>query len=198
MSSPKIKVPILETERLILRPYQAADLDALRALFGDPQVRRYLFDDEVWPRELVEQEIASNLEAFEKLGLGQWALELRESSHAGVSGDEGGLVGFCGFREFFEPPQLQLLYGLSPRAWGTGLATEAARAACEYGFLEGGLDRVLAATDLPNTASIEVMKRLGMYFVEERMEEAGRTVFYALDRPETVPRSYRLSFLELP
>ena len=68
-----------------------------------------------------------------------------------------------------------------------------ARAACEFGFLECGLDRILAANDAPNVASVEVMKRLGMRFVEERLEGASPTVFYALDQPETVSCSYEIS-----
>ena len=121
---------------------------------------------------------------------------MRTDSDSEVDSAAGDLIGFCGFRDFFDPPQLQLLYGLSPEFWGTGLATEAAAAVCEYGFLEGGLERVLAATDVPNVASVEVMKRLGMQFLEERLEEAGPTVFYVLDRPGEVTPSYQLRALE--
>jgi ribosomal-protein-alanine N-acetyltransferase len=194
-----MKLPVLETAHLRMRPYLPGDVDALHALFGDPEVRRYLFDDEVWPRALVEQEIASNLVAFQQRGWGQWALELL-ATHRGSPADEArpaGVVGFCGFREFFDPPQLQLLYGLAPTVWGRGLATEAARAACDYGFLECGFERILAATDVPNLASVEVMKRLGMRFVEESSQAAGPTVFYALDRPQSVSPSYRRHEIEV-
>ena len=43
-----------------------------------------------------------------------------------------GLVGFVGFRPFFDPPELQLLYGLLPAYWGRGLATEPAGAPMRY------------------------------------------------------------------
>jgi RimJ/RimL family protein N-acetyltransferase len=48
------------------------------------------------------------------------------------------LIGFCAFRPFFEPPELQLLYGLLPAYWSKGLASEAARTIIAFVFEELG------------------------------------------------------------
>ena len=110
--------PTIETERLRLLPFRADETDVLHQLFTDPGVRRYLLDDEVVSRDWVAAEIARSRANFRRRGCGLWTLRLHEAP--------GKVIGFCGYRHFFEPPQLQLLYGLLPRYWGQGLATEAA------------------------------------------------------------------------
>jgi ribosomal-protein-alanine N-acetyltransferase len=89
-------------------------------------------------------------------------------------------VGFVGFRPFFDPPELQLIYALAPLHWGRGLATEAARAAVDFAFTELALSEVGAATDTPNEASIALLTRLGME--ESHRTDAGEhgTTFFTL------------------
>jgi [ribosomal protein S5]-alanine N-acetyltransferase len=115
-------------------------------------VRRWLLDDVQVAREWVDEEIAESERRFAAGGCGLWAL--REAPG-------GPVVGFAGFRPFWDPPQLELVYGLHPSVWGRGLATEAGRAAMGYGFDVLGLTEVLAATDVPNTGSVAVLGRLG-------------------------------------
>ena len=162
--------PVITTQRLTLRPFAHDDLSELHELFTDADVRRHLLDDTVVSREWVEDEIASSRGRFAESGGGLWALH-------GL--DRDGIVGFVGFRPFFDPPELQLLYGLLPSHWGRGLATEAAAAALDYAFGVLGLEEVRAATDAANTASVAVLQRLGMR--ERRPTEgAGGTRFFQL------------------
>ncbi len=130
---------------------------------------RWLLDGEVVPREWIDEEIAQSEARFAAGGGGLWALRERPAE---------AVIGFVGFRPFFEPPEMQLLYGLLPAAWGRGLATEAAWAATAYAFGTLGFHEVSAATDTPNTASIAVLERLG--FEEWRRSEEGvaGTVFF--------------------
>jgi ribosomal-protein-alanine N-acetyltransferase len=164
----------IETERLRLVPFAAVDTDALHAVFVDADVRRFLLDDQIVPREWVEAEIAESDVRFAASGAGLWSI--REPGTPVI-------VGFTGFRPFFDPPELQLLYGLRPTHWGHGFATEAARAALARGF-ELGMDPIVAAADRPNVASIRVMERLGMR--RDRTTDDGRdgTVFYVARRSE--------------
>ncbi|HVS15206.1 MAG TPA: GNAT family N-acetyltransferase [Thermoanaerobaculia bacterium] len=174
MSDPSPTGPVLRTERLELRPFSGDDAAALHALFVDPEVRRFLLDDQVVEPEWVEGEIAGSRRRFAGGGLGLWTIRRR---------NEDRVIGFVGFREFFEPPQLQLVYGLLPAAWGEGLATEAAREAIRCAFEDAGLVEVVAATDPPNRASMGVMDRLGMSFLEQARVGGQPTVFYRLRRP---------------
>jgi len=163
----------LETARLLLRPCTLADLDALHGLWTDPEVRRYLWDDRVISRKQAETRLRSSLESFHTRGFGLWL--------AHRTGEEA-IVGFCGLFGTDDPPEVELLYGLAPSAWGQGLATEAARAVLRYGFEELGLVRIAAGADVPNVASLRVLEKLGMTFTRRMRTEYGEVVYFALSQ----------------
>ena len=166
-------IAVIETARLQMRPFALGDLDDLHRLFTDPGVRRYLLDDQVVGREWVEEEIAGSLGRFEMHDGGLWSVSLK---------GDGALAGFCGYRPFHDPPELQLLYGLAPTYWGRGLATEAARAMIRYGFEELGFTRIVASADAPNAASLRVMERAGLTFAKRVTVNGLDTVYYARAR----------------
>ena len=158
------------TARLDLAPIGMSDSAALLHVFRDADVRRYLLDGKSVSADWVTAEIRASERRFDRGGAGLWAVRRL--------GDPS-VVGFVGFREFFEPPEPQLLYGLLPEHWGQGLATEAAAAACGFAFDTLGWSEVRAAIDVPNTASGAVLVRLG--FRAERTTDDG-TAFYVLSR----------------
>lgn len=165
----------MESERLKLRPFTAADLDALHALWTDPDVRRYLWDN----RELSREDTAAIIEQSQALqreeGAGLWAVLRR---------DQPGLFGFGGYWYFGEPPQLQILFGLRPEHWGMGLATELASCLIQYGFGNLRQPRVIGATDRANVSSQRVMEKAGMRFVERVRNRSSDLMYYAIDRPQ--------------
>jgi len=169
----------------------------LHRLFTNEGVRRWLLDDEVVPPEWIEREISRSEERFADGGCGLWTVRARPvaSTAEDVPGPRApdGLLGFVGFRHFWDPPELELVYGLHPSAWGRGLATEAGRAVMAYAFDDLGFMEVLAATDAPNTASIAVLERLG--FREWRRTDDGPegTVFFRV-----VARGWREVFSGAP
>jgi ribosomal-protein-alanine N-acetyltransferase len=168
----------IETARLRIRPYRASDLDDLYRLWTDPDVRRYLWDNEIIPREIAMQALEASITSTREHGFGHWAVCPRESDT---------LIGFCGFRFLDDTTEIELLYGLAPPHWGKGLATEASRAMLRWGFAEHGFPRVIAITDVPNTASIRVMERLGMTFLERKIHHDLDSVFYVLQHADFAP-----------
>ncbi len=167
------KIAEIETERLRLRPLRAADRNDLHHLFTDPDVRRYLWDDQVLPIEQTWAVVSESLRRFGTDGTGLWAVY--RSGRAPVAG-------FGGYWPF--PAGLEILFGLAPVHWGRGLATELVRTLLRYGFEELGLDRVDGSSDAPNVASLRVMEKAGMHEVE-RIAKGGReTVRYSLSREE--------------
>ncbi len=167
--------PRIETARLLLRPYTRDDLDDLHRLWTDPDVRRYLFDDEIMERAWVATEIEHSLACFETQGFGQWAMFLK-GHHA--------LIGFCGYRSFLDPSEVQLIYGLAPAHWGQGLAPEAARALIRYGFDTLDFDEIIASADAPNEASFRVMEKTGMTFQKRVFIDGLDTIYYAISRED--------------
>lgn len=82
-----------------------SDAASLRRVSCDADVRRYLLDGQAVSAEWVEAEILASERRFGAGSVGLWAVRRR---------DDPLLIGFVGFREFFDPPELQLLYGLLP------------------------------------------------------------------------------------
>ena len=171
------KKAALRTSRLDLTPFAASDAAALLHVFRDTEVRRYLLDGRAVSARWVESEIEASARRFETGSVGLWAVRRRGRRL---------LIGFVGFREFFDPPELQLLYGLLPTAWGQGLATEAAAGACGFAFDALGWAAIRAATDTPNTASRAVLGRLG--FSLDRTTDDGEhgTSFYVLHKTDAM------------
>jgi len=162
----------IETARARLRPIAPADLDAIHALWADADVRRYLWDDEVIPRDLAASAIERSVRQFAEEGHGLWLARP-------YGGDE--LIGFCGFWYFHDPPQLELLYGVAPTHWNRGMATELACAMLQHGFGHLGFQRIIGSTDAPNTASARVMTKAGMRFDRRENEHEKETVFFVID-----------------
>ena len=77
------------------------------------------------------------------------------------------LIGWCGLQFLPEFGETEVAYLLSRPYWGQGLATEAARAAAQFGFQTLGLERLVAIAHVENAASQRVIEKLGMSFVEQ-------------------------------
>jgi ribosomal-protein-alanine N-acetyltransferase len=166
----------LETERLVLRPLVRDHVPALHRFHNDPEVRRYLWDNQEVSTDTVTRIVDASEECFADLGAGFFAIEIRVNP--------GELTGFCGFRRFEGSEQPELLYGILPEYWGEGFVTEAVSAVLRHGFEHCGLESVIGATDTPNQRSVRVMQRLGMVFRERREYRGLDMVFYGLTREE--------------
>jgi RimJ/RimL family protein N-acetyltransferase len=146
----------IETERLTLRRFRISDAPALLALYGDPDVVRYLYSEPMQPDGLVEA-LFRRLRApsLENEGdLLELAAVLRATGQ------------FVGAMTFFHRSTVhargELGYTLLPRFTGQGLAQEGAAALLHIGFDLLGLHRMEGQCDARNLASAAVMQRIGM------------------------------------
>src|SRR6266566_5058185 len=150
----------LETERMVLRLFTAADADYLFDLDSDPEVMRFLTRGRPTPREVIQNDILpAFLRSYEPVsGL---------SVSAAIEKESGEFLGWFSFRpkDAARPNEVALGYRLRRAVWGQGYATEGARALIRKGFTELGVQRVFATTYQDNLASRRVMEKAGLTLV---------------------------------
>ncbi len=147
--------PQLRTDRLLLRRWQADDLEPFAAINADPLVMEY------FPATLTRERSAALIERFERFfedhGYGLWAVE--------IPGEEP-LAGYVGINpveiDVAFTPAVELGWRLGRAFWGRGIASEAANAAVAFAFEQLGLSELVAYTAVINTRSRRLMERLGM------------------------------------
>lgn len=138
---------------MILREMRPEDAPALFLLNEDPEVLRYTGDARFASVEHTREFlVAYPATSYLKHGYGRWVCEAQ---------DNGELLGWCGLR-MQDSGEVDLGYRLLRRCWGLGYATEAAAACLEVGFVELGLDTIVARAANANAASLRVIEKLGM------------------------------------
>ena len=170
----------LTTSRLLLRRWREDDLPAMAAINADPEVMRWIGDGTPIDDEATAAATARSEQHWETHGFGLFAVEIRAT---------GQLAGFTGLNTPYSLPEVlpavEIGWRLGRRYWGQGIATEAARAALDFGFTDRRLDRVVSIHQLGNDASGRIMQKLGMQLYREITDNRGRRVrIYAIGRDE--------------
>lgn len=142
--------PMLETERLILRPPDAEDLAAWAALGADEEAMRYVGG------------VQSRSAAWRSLcaAAGAWIIR-GFSLFSVIEKATGAWVGRLGPWLPEDWPGTEVGWALTRDAWGRGYATEGAIAAIDYAFDVLGWTEVIHCIRPANTASVAVARRLG-------------------------------------
>lgn len=146
---------MIETARLILRPFREADRDAFAALNGDPRVGDWLGGP--IDRAASDAAIDRINRHIAEHGFGFWAAE---------RGEDGVLIGMIGLKHMSPvlpvAPAIEAGWRLAPHAWGQGFAVEGAKAALAWGLANLASDEIIAITAVGNLPSRMVMARSGM------------------------------------
>ncbi len=160
---------VLETSRLLLKPFTPNDLDNLFALNSDAETMKYIAPP------LGKQQVIEVLHWFtrewERLGYGWFAIFNKENQD---------FMGQCGLQCLEGKPDAkdtELAFVIAKQYWGHGYATEAAQAVLEFGMNTAGLRRFVAVTMEDNIPSQRVLDKLH-FQVEGKRELYGRTVLY--------------------
>ena len=180
MSPRSILPDRLETERLVLRPVEEADLEFFVELHGSSDVVRYLGGDGTpRPPEVTREWLAKMRRWYAEHQLGPYAFVQRED---GRLVGRGGLSVFEVERESSDPSRaplatwglgsaapgvdvervLELGYVVHPDAWGRGYAPEAARAWLRYAFEIRQEPELSSMIHADNHASIRVAEKNGL------------------------------------
>ncbi len=150
-----MKIPVLRTARLTLRPFEMDDAPVVQRLAGVPEVALttlripYPYED-----GMAEEWISTH----------QAAWDARESLVLALTAESEGLVGAAGIELNAENERGELGYWIGLDYWNRGYATEAAAALIEFGFRELSLNRIQARYFIRNPASGRVMEKTGMRY----------------------------------
>lgn len=144
---------MIETDRLLLRPFVEEDRDDFRALVTDPVVTGEAA--QVVPREDCDALFDFYLACWREEGLAYGAIERR------ADGRFLGMAGLARCPRDPAPPVWEIGWALLPEFEGRGYAVEAAAGWLGYGFDHLGLDRITALTWTGNPRSRRLIDRLG-------------------------------------
>jgi RimJ/RimL family protein N-acetyltransferase len=154
---------ILESERLVLRPWTIDDADAALEIYGSEEVSRWLsptmnrVHDVDSMRVLLQQWIAEDERGMPPIG--RWAIELR---------DDKRVVGAVAL--LYLPPggeDLEISWHLAPAEWGNGYAAEAGHTVAAYALRHHHVEEVFAVVRPHNDRAIATARRVGMEWAGE-------------------------------
>lgn len=159
---------ILITPRLYLRCFSSDDSPYFFALNKDPEVMRYTGDtsfiDEAAARVFLDQ-----YDHYQHYSYGRWAV-IRQSDEA--------YLGWCGLKYSPELEETDVGFRFFRKYWGQGYATESAKACLQLGFQQFNLSQIVGRAHAENMASLRVMEKIGMKYLEERLENKERWLVY--------------------
>lgn len=168
---------VFETPRLLMRRLELGDLEALAALYADPDIRRYFPDG-----TLTRAETAEELDWFrnghpQDARLGLWATIEKAS---------GAFIGRCGLLawEIEGRHEIELAYLIARTHWRKGFGAEAARALVAHGLETLSLNRLIALVHPDNIASAMTAESAGLHFERAVTHDGTPCHLYAIARRE--------------
>jgi ribosomal-protein-alanine N-acetyltransferase len=169
-------IPPFRSDRLFFRPFAVSDAEGAFRIFGDAEVMQY----SVSGRDQDLEATAARVERYARQnvvsGFAPWAIVEMVSEC---------VIGLCGLMRLKGGNDVEVAYRLRRDRWGKGIATEAAAAWLDRGFSLLRLPRILAFVDPANTASLRVVGKIGMRFVEDCRYEGIPVRKYEITNPDT-------------
>ena len=161
-----IGTKVIETERLILRPFTMADAQPMFDNWAsDPEVTKYV----TWPAHdrvaITEMVMKDWVDGYANPDRYNWAITLKEK------GDEP--IGNISAVSLDDTDSAEIGYCMGRAWWGGGIMAEALKAVIDFFMAEVGTNRVYARHDTANPNSGRVMVKAGMKF-EAVLRQSGR------------------------
>ncbi len=158
----------LETDRLLFRPLELSDAEAMFAMDSNAEVHKYLWQK---PFQAIEESIKVIeyvLTQYQRNNIGRFATIEKES---------GEFIGWTGIKfvhDHIENGNTNFYdygYRLNPKFWNKGYASEASALWLDYGFNQMNINKIDAYTHSENSASNRVLQKVGMTLMEEYTAE---------------------------
>lgn len=167
---------ILETERLFLREHTEEDAEQAYLLNLDPEVIQYTGD--VSFKSIAEaKQFLKNYEHYKTYGFGRWAVINKSSQE---------YLGWCGLKYSPELKEYDIGFRFFKKYWNKDYATEAAKACLELGFTKFAMPVIVGRAMRENKASIKVLEKIGLTYVEERTCGDQEGVLYKIENTRKI------------
>ena len=158
----------LQTNRLILRPLEISDAQAMFDMNKNPEVHKYLW-------QTTEKNICESIkvieyvqEQYKKNKIGRFATILKETNE---------FIGWTGIKFVNDQTEngntnfYDYGYRLDEKFWNKGYATEASIAWLDYGFNQMKIEKMNAYTHFENGASNHILQKVGFNFIEDYLDK---------------------------
>jgi ribosomal-protein-alanine N-acetyltransferase len=166
---------ILETTRLILRPFQDEDIGRLAELMANRDFMRFSLGP------CTREQTQTVLQKFLS-----WDQACLPSQFAVIFRSNNELIGYCGFLHWHidGADEIEIGYRLDPDYWNRGLASEAAQAVRDHAFRDLTLPKVISLIHPDNVPSRRVAEKNGMKIERETVFRGFPTLVFAITREE--------------
>lgn len=153
----------LKTERLVIRPLTATDVEQMHSILSQSKVVAFLPENVMTLEEVrgIIEWLQACYQENNPEKIVKWTLGIiwRRTSE---------VIGWCGLGPLdFSPKETELFCGLSESYWGRGIAAEACRAVLDYAFAALGLTRIVAVVKPDNRSSRRLIEKLHMLFEKQ-------------------------------
>lgn len=173
-----MKQMTFETERLKYRPVEPSDAKLFFELDSDPMVMKYINGGTPTSMAEIEDFLPKIIERDSNLnGLGIWMAFLKSDSS---------FVGWYSLKPLPGTIEIEVGYRLKQIYWGKGFATEGSKYLLHFGLTKMDLKKVVAITDPENKASKNVLTKIGLKYIDDRMYSSPRE-----------PEGHLVSWLEI-
>lgn len=143
---------LIETERLLIRPFKESDIPSYAAIVADAEVTHFLGDGHLQSPDEAAEYVHKHIRSEAQNGYSRYALWHRHSEC---------LVGICGFAQLSSGVDMGWRVGRT--FWGNGFATEAAREVLRYGRSVLNLSPIFVTVAVENRRSLRVVEKLGLH-----------------------------------
>lgn len=170
----------IETERLIIREILPTDVDGMFELDSDPEVHRYLGNKPITDKDQILNVINFIRQQYIDNEIGRWAIVDKKTKE---------FIGWAGLKFVTDLTNnhknyYDLGYRLIKKYWGQGIATEVAFISLEYAFNNLNINEVYAMADSKNGGSNNILKKVGLLFIETFDLDGIEHNWYKIERSE--------------
>ena len=169
-------IPIIETERLILREFNINDYKDVYEFGSNVEVHRYT-GDKIIESLNSAKELIKNVwhKDYNKYGYGRWAV---------IYKPENKIIGFAGLKYLPEFNESDIGFRFLPEYWGKGLASEVSNEIIKYGFEKLGLNKIIGIALAKNIGSCKVLEKIGLtlYKIDDYNGEGIEYNWYKIEK----------------